>query len=119
VVIDESVIRRQFGSNSTMRRQFDRLAESSDIPNVKIHVLPLDGDHPMGTGAFTYMRFAREYDVQFPDIVYIERLNGDYSIEEVSETNKFRVAFERLKELALDPARSRTLIVATAREIWS
>ena len=119
VVIDESVIRRRFGSNSTMRQQFDRLVESSDIPNVQIHVLPLDGDHPIGTGAFTYMWFAREYDIQFPDIVYVERLNGDYSIEEATETNKYRVTFERLKERALDPARSRALIVAAAREMWS
>jgi hypothetical protein len=82
-------------------------------------VLPLDGDHPIGTGAFTYMWFAREHDVQFPDIVYVERLNGDYSIEEATETNKYRVTFERLKERALDPARSRALIVAAAREMWS
>jgi hypothetical protein len=45
VVIDESVLRRRFGSNSVMRAQFDRLAQSSDIPNVQISVLPL-GSRP-------------------------------------------------------------------------
>jgi hypothetical protein len=35
VVIEESVLRRRFGSNSVMRQQLDRLAESSDLPNVQ------------------------------------------------------------------------------------
>jgi transcriptional regulator with XRE-family HTH domain len=119
VVIDESVIRRRFGTGSIMRQQFDRLAESSDIPHVVVQVLPLDADHPIGTGAFTYMSFAQVHDVRFPDIVYIERLNGDYSIEDPAETNKYRVTFEHLREKALNPAQSRALIVSITREVWS
>lgn len=119
VVIDESVFRRRFGSSSVMSRQFERLAEFSDLPNVGIQVLPLGGDHPIGTGAFTYMQFAQVHDVRFPDIVYVERLNGDYSIEDIGETNKYRVTFERLREKALDYAQSRDLIVTITREIWS
>jgi transcriptional regulator with XRE-family HTH domain len=119
VVIDESVIRRRFGTESIMHQQFDRLAESSDLPNVVVQVLPLDGDHPIGTGAFSYMSFAQVHDFQFPDIVWIERLNGDYSIEDPAETNKFRVTFEHLREKALDPAQSRALIISITREVWS
>ncbi len=119
VVIDESVLRRRFGGRSVMRQQLERLAESADMPNVEINVLPLDADHPIGTGAFTYMRFAQEYDVHFPDIVYIERLNGDYSIEDTAETNKYRVTFEHLKRNALSQAQSLTLIVDVSREMWS
>jgi transcriptional regulator with XRE-family HTH domain len=119
VVIDESVIRRRFGRSSIMIQQLERLAELSDLPNVGIQVLPLDGDHPIGTGAFSYMQFAQVHDVNFPDIVYVERLNGDYSIEDIRETNKYRVAFERLKEMALDHVQSHNLIVRIAREIWS
>lgn len=119
VVLDESVIRRRFGSSSIMVQQLERLAELSDLPNVGIQVLPLDGDHPIGTGAFSYMQFAQVHDVNFPDIVYVERLNGDYSIEDTQETNKYRVAFERLREVALDHVRSRDLIVMIVRDIWS
>jgi transcriptional regulator with XRE-family HTH domain len=119
VVIDESVIRRRFGTELIMRDQFDRLAESSDIPNVVVQVLPLNSDHPIGTGAFTYMSFAQVHDIQFPDIVYIERLAGDYSIEDPAETNKYRVTFEHLREKALDPAQSRALIMSITREVWS
>jgi transcriptional regulator with XRE-family HTH domain len=119
VVIDESVIRRRFGSGLIMSRQFKRLAELSDLPNVEVQVLPLDGNHPIGTGAFTYMKFAELHDVKFPDIVYVERLNGDYSIEDAGETNKYRVTFERLRGKALGYVQSRDLIVRIVREIWS
>jgi transcriptional regulator with XRE-family HTH domain len=119
VVIDESVIRRRFGTELIMRQQLDRLAESSGTPNVVVQILPLDGDHPIGTGAFSYMSFAQIHDVQFPDIVWIERLNGDHSIEDPAETNKYRVTFEHLREKALDPAQSRDLIIGITREVWS
>jgi transcriptional regulator with XRE-family HTH domain len=119
VVIDESVIRRRFGTESIMRQQFDRLAESSDIPNVVVQILPLDGDHFIGTGAFSYMSFAQVHDMQLPDIVWIEALDGDYSIEDPAETNKYRVTFEHLRAKALNPAQSRALIVSVTREVWS
>jgi transcriptional regulator with XRE-family HTH domain len=119
VVIDESVIRRRFGTEFVMRQQFNRLAEASDIPNVAVQVLPLNGDHPIGTGAFAYMSFPQVHDIKFPDIVYIERLDGDYIIEDPAETNKYRVTFERLREKALDPAASRALIISITREAWS
>jgi transcriptional regulator with XRE-family HTH domain len=119
VVLDESVIRRRFGPDSTMRQQLAQLVESSDAPNVWVQVLPLNTDHPIGTGAFTYMSFAQEHEVHFPDIVYVERLNGDYSIDDVTETNNYRVTFERLTEKALDPVQSRSLIVNIAHELWS
>jgi hypothetical protein len=119
VVIDESVIRRRFGTELIMRQQLDRLAEFSEIPHVVVQILPLDGDHSIGTGAFSYMSFAQVHDVQFPDIVWIEGLDGDYSIEDPAETNKYRVTFEHLREKALDPAGSRALISSVTREVWS
>jgi transcriptional regulator with XRE-family HTH domain len=119
VVIDESVIHRRFGTESIMRHQLNRLVELSDNPNVVMQVLPLNGDHPIGTGAFSYMSFAKVHVLQFPDIVWIERLNGDYSIEEPAETNRYRVTFEHLREKALDPDESRALINSITRDIWS
>jgi transcriptional regulator with XRE-family HTH domain len=118
-VIDESVIRRRFGENSVMRQQLEWLAESSDMPNVEVRVLLLGGTHPVGTLPFTYMQFSRELKVPQPDIVYVEQLDNNLYIEDVAETNKYRVTFERLKATALNPAESRELILNTARQIWS
>jgi len=107
-VIDESVIRRRFGDNSVMRQQLQRLAESSDMPNVEIRVLPLDGNHPVGTAPFTYMQFPQEHEVPQPDIVYVEQLDNNYY-----------VAFEHLRLEALSPAESQDVIVSTARQVWA
>lgn len=118
-VIDESVMHRRIGSISLMRHQLHRLAESSLMPNVELHVLPLDGNHPVGTGEFTYMQFAQVHDVRLPDIVNTERLEGDYRVENAADTNQYRVAFERLRSDALDPSRSRDAITSIIRQVWS
>ena len=118
-VIDESVIRRRFGDNAVMHGQLERLARSSGMPNVEIRVLPLGGYHPIGAGAFLYMQFPQKHDVPFQDIVTVEQLDREYLIEDVTNTNKYRVTFEHLKAEALEPALSRDLIVGVAAEIWS
>jgi transcriptional regulator with XRE-family HTH domain len=118
-VIDESVIRRRFGDNSVMRQQLQRLAESSNLPNVEIRVLPLDGNHPVETAPFTYMQFPQEHQVPQPDIVYVEQLDNNYFVGDMADTNKYRVTFEHLRQAALSPAESQDLIVSTARQIWA
>jgi len=118
-VIDESVMHRRFGDKSVMRQQLDRLAEASRMPNVDLHVLPLSGHHPVGTGEFTYMRFAQVHDVRLPDIVNTERLEGDYGVENATDTNQYRVAFEHLRSEALEPAQSHDMIISIMRQVWS
>ena len=118
-VIDESVIRRRFGDHAVMRRQLDRLAESSRLANVEVRVLPLAGYHPIGAGTFIYMQFSQQYDVPFHDIVTVEQLDREYLIEDVEDTNKYRVTFERLQAEALEPDESLDLIARIAEEIWS
>jgi transcriptional regulator with XRE-family HTH domain len=117
-VIDESVVRRRVGDKSIMHRQFDWLAESSRMPNVELRVLPLDGSHPVGTGEFTYMRFAKVSDVRLPDIVNTERLEGDYRVESASDTNQYRVAFEHLRADALNVDQSRELLNEINQQMW-
>ena len=118
-VIDESVIRRRFGDNSVMHQQLERLIESSDMPHVEVRILPLGGNHPIGTGTFLYMQFPQQHDVPFLDIVTVEQLDREYYIEDIADTNKYRVTFERLRAEALEPGKSRDLIARAMREIWS
>jgi transcriptional regulator with XRE-family HTH domain len=119
VVIDESVLRREFGNKSIMRHQLERLAQSSEMSNIEIRVLPLGGDHSIATGSFTYMQFAQEHDVPLHDIVTVEHLASTYYIEEIPDTNQYRVAFEWLRGNSLGAQRSRDLIADTTRELWS
>lgn len=117
-VIDESVIRRRFGDNAVMRQQLERLAESPGLPNVEVRVLPLAGYHPIGAGTFLYMQFP-EVDMPFHDIVTVEQLDREVLIEDITQTNNYRVTFESLRANALEPDGSRDLILRIADEIWS
>jgi transcriptional regulator with XRE-family HTH domain len=120
VVIDESVIRRRYGDNSIMREQIEWLYRSIDLPNVDVRVLPLDGDHPIGTGAFTYMQFADVDNVKLlPDMAATEQIDGTNLLEDATETNTYRVTFESLRDSALDAGQSRDLIVHTIRLLWT
>lgn len=118
-VIDESALRRRFGSNSTMYAQLLRVTEVSEMPNVDIRVLPLGGEHPTTTGAFSYMQFPQVHDVPLRDIVSVEHLTGSVDLEDEEQTFRFRVTFEGLLEKSLDPSESRDLIIHTAGELWA
>jgi transcriptional regulator with XRE-family HTH domain len=118
-VIDESVVRRSYGDSRVMHEQLDRLAESSDLANVDLRVLPLGGSHPISSSSFTYMRFSDVYTVSLPDVVVVELLNGNNYIDDVNKANEYRVAFLQLMTEALNPAESRDLIVRAAGELWS
>lgn len=118
-VIDESVLRRRFGSNSAMHGQLLRVTEVSEMPNVDIRILPLGGEHPTTPAAFSYMQFPQVHDVPLRDIVSIEHLTGSYELEDEEQTFRYRVTFEGLLEKSLDPSESRDLIIQTADELWS
>jgi transcriptional regulator with XRE-family HTH domain len=117
-VIDESVLRRRFGSDPTMHGQLLRVTEVSEMPNVDIRILPLGGEHPTTPAAFSYMQFPQVHDVPLRDIVSIEHLTGSYELEDEEQTFRYRVTFEGLLEKSLDPSESRDLIIQTADELW-
>jgi transcriptional regulator with XRE-family HTH domain len=119
VVIDESVLHRRFGSRLVMRRQLERLAEASELPNVQVRIYRLDADEaPLTAGAFSYMQFPQVHDVPLHDLVSVEHLQGSYTLEDEEQTYRYRVAFEYLVSRALNPEESRSLISAT-RGAWS
>lgn len=119
VVIDESVLRRRFGEPAVMHQQLAHLAEATELPNVEVRILRLDGDHPIGTGAFYYLQFAQVHEVPMHDIVNVEHLMGNHYLEDEEDTYKFLVTFQQLIASSLDPAPSRDLIARTAGELWS
>lgn len=120
VVLDESALLRRFGSESVMRKQMERLVETSQLPNVNLQVLPLKGLHPVGTGHFVILKFAPAHGTRLNDVVYIEQLTRSaLYVEDEVDTSEYSVAFGRLIAEALDPAKSRKLITKTMRERWS
>jgi transcriptional regulator with XRE-family HTH domain len=114
VVIDESVLLRRIGDNTTMADQLAHLIELVQLSNVSLRVLPLSGIHSPIVGPFTLLRFAPFYDIDFPDTVYLESVSAAYSqVERV--THEYRLAFTSLAEQALSPRESIQLISRSQR----
>lgn len=118
VVLDQSVLHRRFGDRSVMRSQIKRLLDLSERDNISLRILQLDGRHPIGTGAFALLQFGEVHDVTYQDVVYIENLTGGRYVEEEDEVFRYKRAFDRLSDLALDEQKSREILVA-ARDTWT
>jgi transcriptional regulator with XRE-family HTH domain len=118
VVLDQSVLHRRFGDRSVMRSQIKRLLDLSERDNISLRILQLDGRHPIGTGAFALLQFGEVHDVTYQDVVYIENLTGGRYVEEEDEVFRYKRAFDRLSDLALDEQKSKEILVA-ARDTWT
>ena len=64
-VIDEAALRRRPGSAATLRRQLRKLIEITELPHIKIQVMPFTTGVTAG-GAITVLRFA---EPAVPDVV--------------------------------------------------
>jgi transcriptional regulator with XRE-family HTH domain len=118
-VIDESVLRRRIANVSVMSRQLERMIEMSHMPNVSVRILPLNGNHPVLTGAFTYIKFPRIHEVSLYDVATFEHLAGTEYVEDEEAVNKYYVAFQSLEESSLAPDVSRDHIAIVSRQTWS
>jgi transcriptional regulator with XRE-family HTH domain len=118
-VLDESVLRRQWGDHSVMREQLERLAEFSDRPNVTVQILPLEHLHSLAADSFVILRFGRAHETTLHDVVNTEILGSELHVEGEKDTYEFRLAFEHLTAESLSPAESRDLIIQIAREMWT
>jgi transcriptional regulator with XRE-family HTH domain len=119
VVIDESVLQRRVGDDNIMYEQLQRLARDADRPSVTVQVLPLNEPHPVFAESFVIFRFDADSDAGLKDVVSIEHLRNDFSLEGEKETYLHWVAFQMLTRAALDPDRSKELILKAAESHWS
>jgi hypothetical protein len=117
VVLDQSVLHRRFGNRDVMQSQIKQLLDLSESDSISLRILPLDGPHPIGTGAFVLLQFDEAHDVVHQDVVYLEHLTGGRYVEEEDEAYRYRRSFDRLSEISLDEVRSREMLTA-ARKTW-
>jgi transcriptional regulator with XRE-family HTH domain len=120
-VLDESVLLRRLQDAQVMRDQLAHLIEMSLLGHITLHVLPLDGAHPIGTGAFILLKFAPIQGIgPVSDIVYLEQLSGSQLyIDDDAETHQYELGFGRLIAESLDAEASRDLIASVISEHWS
>lgn len=114
-VLDEGVLRRPIGGRELMRDQLEALLIATRRPNVTVRVLPYSvGAHAGLEGAFTILSFAEEVD---PDVAYVEGTAGDVYVESSDQVDRYRVAFERIVDVALPPEESQGLIAHIKDEL--
>ena len=115
VVIGEGALRQLIGGASVMRGQLRQLTALGELPNVTLRVLPFEaGTHPALNGAFVVLEFP---DPEDPRIVYLDNLVGSLYLESIREVGLYRLAYQKLQDLALQPDESARLIVKLTEEI--
>jgi len=118
VVLDESVLRRQYGDESVMYEQLLSLASQADRPNITLRILPLRALHPVSAESFVIFSFGPQGNAILHDVVATEGLKTSFYVENQQDTYLHRIVFDTLLEAALDVSTSRDLIIHTAQDQW-
>ncbi|WP_316520677.1 helix-turn-helix domain-containing protein [Kitasatospora brasiliensis] len=114
-VLDEAALRRPWGGPEQMRGQLDRLLELSELPNVRLEVLPLgNAGLSAESGAFTVLRFA---EAELADVVYLEQFTTALYLDKPAEVAEYRQAMDDLVADSLSPERTRELLHTVRQEL--
>jgi transcriptional regulator with XRE-family HTH domain len=113
VALGEAALLTEVGGPQVMREQLNHLVTlGRAAPNVQIRVLPFaKGAHPALGRNFTILSFPEEID---PDLIFAESVTYFVLEDEKTEVERFREAYNRLWEMALDESRSARLIAQVA-----
>ncbi|MBT3150244.1 helix-turn-helix domain-containing protein [Streptomyces sp. CHD11] len=116
-VIDESVLLRVLGSTAVMREQLEHLAAMSERSNVTVQIVPLAVTNASAPAIpVTYLRFG---GLDLPDVVYLEHIRSANFLEDLDETEEYRIAMDRLADEALKPRDSVELLHRTIKERYA
>ncbi|WP_280236873.1 helix-turn-helix domain-containing protein [Nocardia cyriacigeorgica] len=113
-VIDENALRRPVGGVKVLREQIKYLIDRSELPNVRIQVLPYSaGGHSAAGGPFSILRFP---EPELPDIVYTEQLTSSLYMEKRHDVELYMSVMNQLSVQALSPAESLQFLSAILAE---
>jgi transcriptional regulator with XRE-family HTH domain len=118
IVLDESVLMRQYGDKSVMYEQLQSLAAEADRPNITLRILPLRALHPVSAESFVIFNFGPKENAILHDVVATEGLKESFYVENQQETYLHLLVFNTLLEAALDAVASRNLILQIAESRW-
>jgi transcriptional regulator with XRE-family HTH domain len=115
VVMDETVLRRPIGGRRVMREQMGRLMEATELPNVRLQIMPFAaGPHPAMYGPFHIFRFQLQ---EIPDIAYAESLVGGVYFDERDDVSAFLEALDRMCAQAAPAQSTKAILDGMRKEI--
>jgi transcriptional regulator with XRE-family HTH domain len=105
-LLDEGVLLRQVGGPAVMSAQLAKILQVVSEEKATVQVIPfISGAHASVDGDFTFLEFA-----SLPDLVYVEGLLSNLYQERPAELARYREALEYLRDAALSPRDSLSLI---------
>jgi hypothetical protein len=114
-VLGEGVIHQLVGDRAVTAAQLRFLAETNNLPNVMIQVLPYTaGAHGAMIGSFEILGFPEPID---PDVVYLENMASALFLEEPEDINRYVQVFDYLRATALSPQATSDMLAAAAEEL--
>ncbi|WP_240796343.1 helix-turn-helix transcriptional regulator [Streptomyces sp. RFCAC02] len=116
-VVWEAALHQVIGSPETMAHQLARLQEVSDLPNVRLQILPFgSGATGCPATAFTILSFAPTGSM---DVVHADGLSTSFIAENQEDSTAYNDYFQRTSGAALDPASSRELLNEIRKDMMS
>jgi transcriptional regulator with XRE-family HTH domain len=118
VVIDESVLLRRIGDTAVMHEQLLKLVDVAGLPNIALHVLPLDASRQIIEGNFLLLTLSTSSDLR-ERLLYVDLAGSmDQIATDEARIHEFQRLFEELMSYALPQNQSRDLIAYHARQHW-
>jgi hypothetical protein len=107
-VIDEAVLRRPVGDEDVMRAQIEALIEASQLPNVRLQVVPFRAGGVAPDGCpFVILRFA---EPALPDVVYVEQLTSAMYLDKATDVDHYALAMDQACVKGEPPGRTADLL---------
>lgn len=114
VVLDEAAISRPVGGRAVMRKQYEKLVQASELPNVCLQILPFDvGAHAGLDGTFAILLYNEPND---PTLVFAAHAAGGLFLEKDDELQRYAYIFDQLRTSALSPEASVERFATLAKE---
>ncbi|MFI9258946.1 helix-turn-helix domain-containing protein [Streptomyces sioyaensis] len=97
LILDESALRRPALDPKVWHEQLTRIADAAEAPNMAIQVLPFSaGVHDLMGGSLSLLWMA-----DGSSVAYREGNRSGELIEEAAEVTRFRLSYDRLRDMAL------------------
>jgi transcriptional regulator with XRE-family HTH domain len=116
VLLDEAVLHRQVGGSAVMHAQVSKILKCAAEDKVTVQVVPFDvGAHASTDSNFVLLEFG-DGSPQRP-VVFVEGLFSNRYQERPAEIDRYREALEYLRDAALSPRDSLSLITEIGSQL--
>jgi hypothetical protein len=114
-VIDEAVLRRPVGDEEIMRAQIEALIEASQLPHIRLQIIPFRAGGVAPDGCpFAILRFA---EAALSDVVYVEQLTSAMYLDKPTDVDHYAFAMEQACLKAEPPDRTADVLAGMLPEV--